>query len=369
MKVLLFANTDWYLYNFRIALAEELQSQGNEVVCISPPGPYVKYLIEKGFHWIKLDLKRSNLNPFKEISTILNLVRFYRRERPDLVNHFTVKCVLYGSMAAYFSNSPTTINSITGLGYAFSENAGGLNKIASLLYSIFVRNTWLTFQNPEDQEFFIQKGWATPSHFRLIRGSGVNVNYFTPQPFPEGSGLPKIILPARMLWSKGVREFVEAGRILKQQGIDARFILVGDTDPGNPEAVAEKQLKDWQNQELVEFWGWQTDMRSVYAQATIVCLPSYREGVPKTLLEAAACGRALVASDVPGCREIVKAGYNGLLVPSRDGKALAQALLDLLQDPARRQQMALNGRKLVVDKFSTMQINKETLDFYSVASR
>ncbi|NIR47855.1 MAG: glycosyltransferase, partial [Aliifodinibius sp.] len=145
----------------------------------------------------------------------------------------------------------------------------------------------MIFQNPEDRDFFIQMGWTKPSRLRLIRGSGVDVNHFSHQPVQEESEIPKVLLPARMLWTKGVGEFVDAGRRLRQQGVEVRFILVGDTDPGNPDAVTEKQLRAWQDQGLVEFWGWQADMRSVYSQATIVCLPSYREGVPKTLLEAA----------------------------------------------------------------------------------
>ena len=372
MKIILFANTEWYLYNFRLSLAQALRSEGHEVVLVSPPGKYSRRLEEAGFRWISFPLSRRGTNPLAELATIWRLRNLYRMEKPDIVHHFTIKCVLYGSLAARLAGmrsrtrKSAVINAITGLGFVFIDQgwrAGGLRWLVNRFYRIALKNTQVVFQNEDDRALFLEQGLVTESQVCLIPGSGVDTARFGME--PARAALPVVVvLPARMLWDKGVREFVEAAEILKAQGVPARFALVGDTDPNYPACVPEQQLNEWQSSGIVEWWGWQEDMVAVYRQADIVCLPSYREGLPRTLVEAAACGRALVAADVPGCRSIVRQGENGLLVPARDGKALAEALCTLILDADLRQKMGRCGREIVVREYSLERVLGDTLFLY-----
>jgi glycosyltransferase involved in cell wall biosynthesis len=370
VKIILFANTEWYLYNFRLALAQALRSEGHEVVLVSPPGKYSQRLEEAGFRWLSFPLSRRGTNPLAELATIWRLRNLYRLEKPDIVHHFTIKCVLYGSLAARLAGvrirKSAVINAITGLGFVFigqGWRAGGMRWLVKILYRIALKDTQVVFQNEDDRALFFEMGLVTESQACLIPGSGVDTARFKMEPARET--LPVVVaLPARMLWDKGVREFVEAAQILKAQGVPARFALVGDTDPNYPACVPEHQLNEWQSSGIVEWWGWQEDMVAVYRQADIVCLPSYREGLPRTLVEAAACGRVLVAADVPGCRSIVRPGENGLLVPVRDGKALAEALCTLILDADLREKMGRCGREIVVREYSTERVLGDTLFLY-----
>ncbi|PJH75067.1 MAG: glycosyltransferase family 1 protein [Anaerolineae bacterium CG_4_9_14_0_8_um_filter_58_9] len=373
MKIILFANTDWYLYNFRLALAQALRERGDQVTLLSPNGPYAARLQELGFRWIQFPMARRNLNPLLEADTILRLADLYRRERPELVHHFTVKCVLYGSLVSRLLGIRSVVNSVTGLGYVFTEGYGSppkyggsrrrwLQRIVKLFYRILLRRTYVIFQNPDDQAIFILNELVDPQRAALIRGSGVDILRFSPR--PEEEGLPVVILPARLLWDKGVAEFVQAARLLRAEGVQARFVLVGDSDPENPSSVPLAQIQEWEREAVIEWWGWVEDMAEAYAKAHIVCLPSYREGLPKTLIEAAACGRPIIASDVPGCREVVRLGENGLLVPSHDPFALADAIRLLIKNPTLRQEMGTRGRDIAVKEFPTAQIIAQTLAVY-----
>jgi glycosyltransferase involved in cell wall biosynthesis len=366
VKVLLFANTDWYLYNFQLALARELRDRGNEVILVSPEGSYSARLQAQGFHWVNFQFSRRGVNPLVEAWTVIRLIRLYHREKPDLIHHFTVKCVVYGSLAASCLGIRTVVNSVTGLGYVFTEGQGArtwLKGLVNLFYRMLLRRTQVIFQNPEDRDLFQQQNLVAPGRVSLILGSGTDTKQFVPR--SEAKGDPVIILPARLLWDKGVGEFVAAARILRDQGIVARFALVGDTDEGNPAAVPSAQLKQWAESGVIEWWGWQEDMAQVYPVSHIVCLPTaYREGVPKTLVEAAACGRSLVATNIPGCREVVRDGENGYLVRPRDINALVVALRKLIESPSLRATMGIRGREIVLQKFSTTIILSQTLDVY-----
>jgi glycosyltransferase involved in cell wall biosynthesis len=366
MRIILFANTDWYLYNFRLALAQALHERGDQVTLVSPNGPYTARLQELGFRWIQFPMARRNLNPLLEAITILRLARLYRCVKPELVHHFTVKCVLYGSLVSRLLGIRSVVNSVTGLGYIFTEGDGSrrrwLRRIVKLLYRILLRRTYVIFQNPDDQAIFIQNDLIDPQRVALIRGSGVDILRFSPR--PEEEGLPVVILPARLLWDKGVAEFVQAAHLLRAEGIQARFALVGDSDPENPSSVPLAQIQEWEREAVIEWWGWVEDMAEIYAKAHIVCLPSYREGLPKTLIEAAACGRPIIASDVPGCREVVRSDENGLLVPSHDPLALADAVRLLVKNPSLRREMGTRGREIAVKEFSTVQIISQTLSVY-----
>ncbi|MDX9991697.1 MAG: glycosyltransferase family 4 protein [Anaerolineales bacterium] len=363
MKIILFANTDWYLYNFRLPLAEALRARGDEVIFLSPPGQYAPKLTKLGFRWLEFPFSRRGMNPLAELATVLRLWRLYWREQPDLVHHFTIKCVLYGSLAAHLSGIPRIINAITGLGYAFNKENHILGAIARFFYRFVLKNTKVIFQNPDDLDTFTNAKLLQPAQAHLIRSSGVDLARFPPR--PETNNQPAlVILPARLLKDKGVLEFVEAARLLKQRGIPTRMALIGDPDPYNPTSASPQEIHEWVAETIVEAWGWQEQMAEVYAASQIVCLPSYREGVPRTLLEAAASGRAIVATDAPGCREVVRHGVNGLLVPIRDPRALADAIQTLLENPGLRQQMGQRGREIVEQEFSSEIVIEKTIKVY-----
>jgi glycosyltransferase involved in cell wall biosynthesis len=365
VKILLFANTDWYLYNFRLAQAQALRERGDEVVMVSPDGPYGPRMQAMGFRWLQFPLARRSLNPLAEVLTVVRLFRLFGHEKPDLVHHFTVKCVLYGSLACHLLGIRSVVNSVTGLGYVFME--GGrlrtwLRGLIKFFYRLLLRRTWVIFQNPDDRAVFLENHLVDPERVSLIRSSGVDTRQFSPH--SEPSGLPLVILPARMLWDKGVGEFVEAARTLRTEGMQARFALVGDIDSENPASVPASQLRAWEKEGMIEWWGWKENMDEVYAQTSIVCLPSYREGVPKTLIEAAACGLPIVTSDVPGCREVVRQGENGLLVPARNAETLSKALAALLMDPDKRNKMGCRSREIAINEFSMELILSQTIDIY-----
>jgi len=368
MKIILFANTDWYLYNFRLTLAQASRKKGHAVVLLSPPGEYGPRLVQAGFRWISFPLSRRGMNPFSELITLWRLARLYSRERPDLVHHFTVKCVLYGSLAAKMAGVKGVVNAIIGLGYVFIGDEWPVRLLRWLVKGFYrraLRGTQVIFQNPDDQELFSRNGLVNRKQVTLIPSSGVDIEKFSPSPEPAGE--PLVILPARMLWAKGVNEFVLAAGILRLAGVQARFALIGDTDPGNPEAVPVDQLEKWRKEGIIEWWGWQEDMPAMYRQAHIVCLPSYREGTPKTLIEAAACGRPIVTTDVPGCHEVVRDQQNGLLVPVRNSQDLAAALKRLIEDAHMRERMGKQGRELAVAKFSLERVIGQTLAVYEKA--
>jgi len=366
-KILLFANTDWYIYNFRLSLAKELREHGHEVVLLSPPGDFQERLRANGFEWMPFSLSRQGVNPFNELQTIWRLVRLYQQIKPDVVHHFTIKPVIYGSLAAHLLRIPGIINSITGLGHLFIDPAmltHLLRGLAKSLYRISLRRTQVIFENPEDRDIFIRNRLLQPEQSHLILGTGVDVEKF--HPTPKNNNIPAVLFSSRLLITKGLSEFMEATRILKQKGLNARFAIAGTADPGNPASVPQGQINVWKQTDMVEWWGWQDDMPSTLAKADIFCLPSYREGVPNALLEACASGLPIITTDVPGCRDVVTNRLNGLLVPVQNAPALAEALEALIMNPELRQKMGMVGREVAIDKFSQTKVNTETLAVYKV---
>jgi glycosyltransferase involved in cell wall biosynthesis len=366
-RLFLSANTDWYLYNYRLSLAEAARRQGYEVVLVSPPGKYVAELEQRGFRWLGWNLERRSVNPLVELLTLLRMAAIYRRHRPDLVHHHTAKSVLYGSLAARLSGVPAVVNSITGRGYIYqadSQKARLLRHIVEPLYRLAFASPHCAaiFENDDDRRYFLSHGLVPEKRTWLIPGVGVDPERFAPHPGPPGT--PVILLAGRMLWDKGVGVLVEAARLLRTRTM-LRVVLVGEPDPGNPAAVDTAMLTQWHQEGVVEWWGWRSDMPSVYNQCHVVALPTaYGEGVPTTLLEAAASGRPLVASDIPGCREVIQEGVNGFLVSPNDPQALADALERLALDPQLRSRMGAAGRQLVLEKFTHERINSATLEVY-----
>jgi glycosyltransferase involved in cell wall biosynthesis len=366
-KILFVDNDVNSFYSYRVGVACAARDAGFEVHVAAPRGKAVELLEGEGFVFHAISMTRRGTMPWKEVGTILALAKLYRSIQPDLVHLVRLKPVLYGGLAAHGARVPAVVNLLTGLGYVFTgetRKAGILRKIVSFSCKVAFRhkNQRVIFQNPDDRAVFVNNRILPMQQTVLIKGSGVDIEEY--RPVPEPVGVPVVLLGSRMLRDKGITDFVEAAGMLKKAGVQARFVLVGDTDPGNPTAISEEQLQDWASSGAVEWWGHQNGMHNVLTQAHIVCLPSYREGVPKVLIEAAACGRPIVTTDAPGCREIVRHGENGLLVPVRNSQALAEALRTLIENPALRMRMGSRGREIVVQEFSLARVVDETLRVY-----
>lgn len=369
-KLLYLVTEDWYFWSHRLPLARAARDRGYDVVIATRVGECRERIESEGFRLLDIRLRRRSRNPVQEILAIAEIAAIYRRERPDLVHHVAVKPVLYGSLAARWTGVPRVINALAGMGYLFTSSHRRARLLQSMLEPAFraalaVPGNRVILQNPDDARLLVERELIRREQVALIRGSGVDTRHFSPRPEQEGS--PLVVLASRMLWDKGVKEFVEAARILRKEGAAARFALVGDGDPDNPASIPTSTLKDWERRGDVEWWGFRGDMPDVFQQAHIVILPSYREGLPKVLLEAAACGRPIVATDTPGCREIVRDGVNGFLVPVRDPLSLARAVKRLIDSKELRQQMGGEGRRIVLDEFSQERVVWQTMALYGEA--
>lgn len=364
-KIIFFVTEDWVFCSHRLPLAIAAKTAGFDVAVITREVNHGELIRESGIRVIPFDMSRRSMNPFKELVTILRLCLIYWHERPDIVHQVAVKPVLYGSVAAQITGIPHVINALTGLGWLFtsaSKRARLLQAIVRLAFYFLLTRGKVIVQNDDDAVELQDMGIAK-QHINLIRGSGVNTADYAAHPESDAD-IPIVVLPARMLWDKGVGEFVEAATQLKKRGVNARFVLVGDPDAQNPASVPTQQLITWHKEGMVEWWGKREDMPRILIQSHIVCLPSYREGLPKSLLEAASCGRPIVTTDVPGCREIVHDGDNGFLVEARNAAALADALAKLLANPELRQQMGQRGRERVLNEFSQEIIVAQVLTLY-----
>jgi len=340
---------------------------GAEVFVMARVDRLGEALKKERFRVIPWRISRGSLSPFRELLAFVQVLRFYWRERPDLAHHVALKPVIYGGLAARVCRNIASVNAITGLGHAFISQSHSMRLLRRvllmLLRTVFRnRNSITILQNADDRNLLVQAAVVPQEAAVVIRGSGVNPKEFSPQ--PEPNGVPVVVLATRMLWEKGVGELVDAASKLRERGVSARFVLVGNSDPANPASIPEDQLRAWAGSGIVEWWGHRDDMPEVFAKSNLVCFPSYGEGVPKVLIEAAACGRAIVTTDMPGCREVVRNGENGLLVPARDPKALADAIAALLKDPSLRARMGARGREIAVQEFSEERVLRETLALY-----
>ncbi len=366
-RLLYLITEDWYFWSHRLDLARAARDAGFDVTIATRVTDHGKQIQEEGFHLIPISLFRRSRNPLRELSAIAELVGIYRCVRPHLVHHVAMKPILYGSLAAWVAQVPATLNAFAGLGYLFTNSErqrGGLHWLmtAALRSAIGRSGSTVLFQNEADRDELVQTGIVRLSHTRVIAGSGIDVTAFSVKPSPQGT--PLVVLPSRMLWDKGVGEFVQAARILKGKGVDARFVLVGRCDEDNPADIGWEQLSRWVGEGTIEWWGHRNDMSAVYEGATLVVLPSYREGLPKVLLEAAACGKAIIATDVPGCRDIVQDEVNGVLVPPRDSSTLAMSIANLLLDPHAREAMGVRSREMAVAKWAGPKISEQVLGLY-----
>jgi glycosyltransferase involved in cell wall biosynthesis len=369
LKLLFLVTEDWYFWSHRLALAREAQRNGYSVIVATRMHEHGQSILDERFTLIPIRMRRRTRNPLREISSLFEIIRIYRKEKPDIVHHVAIKPVVYGSLAAFLAGVPSVVNAIAGLGYLFSSEtikAAFLRSLVKCLLKLLLNrpNTRTILQNPDDQETLVRSGIVPRSFTRLIRGSGVDQSKYVPSPEPVGT--VAVIMASRMLWEKGVADFVRAATLLRSEGVHARFILAGESDAENPSSVPIEQLQLWRAQGDVEWIGKREDMPEVFASIHIVCLPSfYGEGIPKVLIEAASCGRPIVTTDIPGCREIVRNGENGILVPARNPSALASALSALIHNAQLRQRMGEKGRKMVLREFSEEIVIQQTLSLYN----
>jgi glycosyltransferase involved in cell wall biosynthesis len=369
MKIVLFANTDWYLYNFRRSLALALHRAGHELLLLSPPGPYGEKLQALGLRWEALPMERRSLNPLREVALLRHLAALLRREQPALVHGFTIKCAVYGSLAARLAGVPARVNAVAGMGYVFTSDdlkARALRPVVRALLRLALdgEGARLILQNNDDVALFERAGLIDPSRIRLVRGSGVDCSRFTKRTGERSSGPLRVLVAARLLWDKGLEEYVAAARELLAEGRRIEFLLAGTPDPGNPAAVPEETVRGWVSEGVVNWLGHVDDMATLLGAVDVVALPSYREGLPKTLIEAAACAQPLITTDVPGCREVVTDGVDGLLVPVRDAKALAQAIRRLDDDPVLARRLGEAAWAKAHAEFDERIVIRRTVDVY-----
>jgi glycosyltransferase involved in cell wall biosynthesis len=367
-KLLFITSTDWFFLSHRLPIALEAMKQGYEVHIAAAISDKYDVMVKYGLIVHPLPLKRGSMNPFAELKTLFAIWQLFRKVRPDIAHLVTIKPILYGGIAARFAPVNSLIAAVPGLGFVF--NARGIKAtirrwVVAVLYFMALRqkNIKVIFQNPDDKKQILAITGLPEIKTIMIRGSGVDLSLYSFSPLPEGA--PIIVMAARLLRDKGVREFVEAASILKNKGHNARFCLVGEPDLQNPSSITQAELNSWKAEGNVESWGYRADIPQIFADAYMVVLPSYSEGLPKVLIEAAACGRAVVTTDVPGCREAIEADITGLLVPVKDVNALADAIEKLLIDKELCRKMGNAGRNLAEKEFDIKSVVAVHMDIYN----
>jgi glycosyltransferase involved in cell wall biosynthesis len=370
MKVVFVVVEDKYFLMQRLNLAQSVKNLGHEVVVVSQDTGYSSRIIELGFKFVPMANKRAGRNPIYEFIGILELAKLYKELSPDLVHHVSIKPVLYGSIAAKLAGVKKVVNLVNGLGFVFSEEKSFKRSLFKILISLFYKIAFFNksikviFQNPDDRNYFVSKGLINREKTYVILGSGVDMEQFS---FAgEPGGRVQVLFCARMIWDKGIKYLVEASRILKNKGLEFDLNFVGSPDESNPQSLTESQLKDWNDQGLINYKGFQTNIPEVIKNNHIVVLPTfYREGVPLSLIESASVGRPIVTTDMPGCREIVQDNHNGFIVPIKDSRSIAEALEKLIISKDLRVNFGKKSRQLVENSFSKEIVNKKTLEVYN----
>jgi len=366
--VLLFVvNIPEFFLSHRLPIAMAARQAGYDVQIATGPGSASATIGELGFVHHELPLTRSGRNPFAELRFIWALQKLLRRVRPDILHLVTIKPVLYGGILARLLKVRAVVAAISGLGTVFvskQSRHGPIRQAVLWLYRIALGhpNIKVICQNPDDRAMVLALGSVGPERIELIPGSGVALENYRLVDLPDST--PVVTFAARLLTDKGVLEYIEASRLLRTRGVQARFWLAGAPDPDNLTSVSIDQINMWRDEGLIEYLGYREDIATVFEQSHIVVLPSYREGLPKVLIEAAACARAVVTTDVPGCRDAIIAGQTGILVSVRDPASLADGIQSLIEDRNKCEQMGLAGRELAVNRFSIETVIKQHLATY-----
>lgn len=367
MRLLFIVNDAEFFLSHRLPIALGAMAEGADVHVATAPGPGVDAIKAHGFCHHAIALSRSGRNPLAEITTFATIFSLLGKVVPDVVHLVTIKPVLYGGIAARLRRVPSVVAAISGLGHVFGDAPRQrlLRALLTPVYRLALShpNLRVIFQNPHDRDVLLRATGLPELAAIMVRGSGVDLSHYSALPEPEGE--PIATFASRLVASKGVREFVEVARRLHGKGIKARFWLVGKIDPGNPLTVTEGELDSWRREGVVEVMGYRDDVAAMFAQSNVVVFPSfYGEGVPKVLLEAAACGRAVVTTDHPGCRDAVEPGVSGVLVPARDVEQLTAVVEGLLQDHETRRAMGRAGRRLAEREFAVEAVVALHLNIY-----
>lgn len=362
-KIVISINAAWNIVNFRMGLVRGLREAGYDVIAVAPPDRHQARLDSFGIPFVPIAMDKKGLSPLKDLQLLGRYWRRLRRLKPDVFLGYTAKPNVYGSLAAQALGIPV-INNVSGLGTAFIRG-GLLTHIVSSLYRLaFRRSATIFFQNEEDRSLFLTKKLVAPAQARLLPGSGIDLDRFRPAeraPSPENGCT--FLLIARLLWDKGIGEYVEAAGLVRARFPDARFQLLGFLDAENRTAVPREQVNGWVEEGLIEYLGEAEDVRPFIAAADCIVLPSYREGLPRTLLEAAAMAKPLIATDVPGCRHVVEAGVNGLLCEVRNARSLSEAMSEMICAPqSLREQWGAAGRSRIEREFDEKVVVQRYLE-------
>ena len=367
-KLLFVVNVDWFFISHRLPIALEAIKQGYETHIATTITDKLELLESSGLIVHPLHLHRSHSRVGVVLSEFAEILSVIRTVSPDIVHLITIKPLLLGGIAARLTGVPAVVSAVSGLGFIFVNNgmvALLRRKVISVLYRLALgySNQKVIFQNVDDCAQLSRLAQLSADKSILIHGSGVDLSLYSRKPLPDG--VPIVLLAARLLADKGVREFVCAAELVNSSTPRARFVLVGEVDPSNPTSIPHQEINQWEQSGIVEFWGYRDDMEQVLSSATIVVLPSYYgEGLPKVLVEAEACGRAVVTTDHPGCRDAIEEGKTGLLVPVRDAEAVANAVSALLDDLARCDEMGKAGRRRAEEFFDVRQVVAEHMQVY-----
>jgi len=365
------SNTSWYIWNFRINLIKELINKNYSILVVAPKDNYSDLIVNTGCKFVEWDLNRSSINPILEIKSLIKIYKIYKKYNPRLVHHFTIKSCLYGSLAAKIINKSYVFNSITGLGHLFINNKIKHQILRKLVlpiyrYALDYKNSKIIFQNQNNANLYKKFLLAKDKNLEIIYGSGINTNFFSPLDKKKSfNKKPIILFSGRIIKEKGIIELLKACSILWDKGHNFTLKIVGDFDNGNRSSITKKALEKYiKNKNYVIFTGLIRDMKSIYSEADVVVLPSWGEGLSRTLLEASAMECPIITSNVSGCNDIVKHGINGFLVPAKDEKSLSLSIEFFLRNQSFSKELGTNARKNVIERFDEDLIIKKTIGLY-----
>ena len=372
-KLLFNITEDWFFCSHFLERALAAQKAGYSIIVLSRISLKKDILENYGIKFISIPFRRKSINPFYEIYVLLKIILIYKTVRPDIVHHVAAKPIIYGSIAARICRIKSVINAPVGMGYVFTSDtikAKVLRPLLKILFKFFInshnginKRNKVIFENKEDLNYFIKLRAVDPVNACIIQGAGVIIKQnYKPH---KSKGIPTIALVARMLKDKGINEFVEAARIINRKKIFGNFLLVGDIDPGNPSSLRRQTLAKWNEDKVIKWVGWIENVGEILKKTDILCLPSYREGLPKALIEGASYGLPIVTTNTVGCKDVVEDGVNGFLVPIKNVEQLSKRIFELIQNKDLRNKMGMESFKIASSKFSSEIINKQTLNVYN----
>ena len=366
-RVVVLSRCAWTMYNFRRHLIRSLVAKGIDTIAAGAGGDGYEAKVESlGISFVSVPLSARHANPLEELRLFLAFYRLLRKNRPQVVHAFTIKPVIFGTLAAGAARVPVRVVTITGLGHVFTSSGFALRMLTMGLYRVALHFAHCVyFQNTVDRDIFLEHKLVSPGKVRMIAGSGVDTEAFLPQVINKVAPGLTFVMVARVLREKGVCEFFEAAKRVRAIYSEVRIVLVGGVDLRNPTSLTEEQTRHSADKSGVTWIGQVDDVRPYLAEADVVVLPSYREGTPMSLLEAAAMAKPIVTTDVPGCTEVVQHGINGYLVKARDSQSLAEGMLECIRHPERLRDMGMAGRRMVESKFDANRISSQMLGDYN----